>query len=351
MAFPGTNGCVSIGSQIEPRLELAARAVLGYGSASLNCERKPHMKVGILGTGAVGSACALALVSRGSAREIVLVNKTRKRAEAVAADIRYGAVLSPPVEIYAGDYQDLAGATLIMITAGVNEKTGGATDRNDPAGRLRLLAANAQIYHDIIPKTVQAAPDAILLIVTDPPDALADTARRLAKHDRVLSTGTFLDSLRFRTQIAAHFNVAPASVEAQVLGEHGTSQVFAWSSARIAGVPILMEIERRGINPEEFKSAVERDVRYANITIIEGNDASQYGIGIASARIAEAVLRDERTAIPIGSYHPRYGITLSLPSVVGRTGVVEVLEPDLSADESEALRRSVEALKKAEAAQ
>jgi L-lactate dehydrogenase len=306
------------------------------------------MKVGIVGTGAVGSACALALTLRGSARELVLVNKTRKRAEAVATDIRYGAMLAPPVNIYAGDYADLAGATLIMITAGVNEKTGGATDRNDPAGRLKLLAANAQIYQDIIPKVMQAAPQAILVIVTDPPDPLADIARRLAKHDRILSTGTFLDSLRFRTQLARHFNVAPTSVEAQVLGEHGTSQVFVWSSASLAGVPILREIERRGLDPEEFKNAIEREVRFANITIIEGNDASQYGIGIVSARIAEAVLRDERIVIPIGSYHSRYGITLSLPSVIGRMGVVEVFEPDLSAEESQALRRSAEALKKAE---
>jgi L-lactate dehydrogenase len=304
------------------------------------------MKVGIVGTGAVGSACALALVLRGSAREIVLVNKTRKRAEAVATDIRYGAMLSPPVNIYAGDYQDLAGAALIMITAGVNEKTGGATDRNDPAGRLRLFVANAQIYQDIIPKAVQIAPEAVLLIVTDPPDPLADIARRLAKHDRVLSTGTFLDSLRFRTRLARHFNLAPSSVEAQVLGEHGTSQVFLWSSARIAGIPVLKEIERRGLSPEEFRSRVEREVRYANITIIEGNDASQYGIGIVSARIAEAVLLDERIAIPIGSHHPAYGVTLSLPSVIGRKGVVEVLEPDLSANESLALQRSAEALKK-----
>jgi L-lactate dehydrogenase len=308
------------------------------------------MKAGIVGTGAVGAACALALVLRGSAREVVLVNKTRKRAEAVATDIRYGAVLSPAVNIYAGDYQDLNGAGLIMVTAGVNEKTGGATDRNDPAGRLRLFAANAQIFGEIIPAVVKAAPEAILLIVTDPPDPLADLARKLASHDRVLSTGTFLDSLRFRTHLAKHLDVAPSSVEAQILGEHGTSQVFLWSSARIAGVPVLTELERRGLNPSEFKNQIEREVRYANITIIEGNNASQYGIGIVSARIAEAVLRNERIAVPAGSYHPRYGVTFSLPTVIGREGVIEVLEPELSAEERHALARSAETLKKVQAA-
>lgn len=309
------------------------------------------MKVGIVGTGAVGSACALSLVLRGTAREIVLVNKTIKRAEAVATDIRYGAALSPAVNIYAGDYQALAGASLAMITAGVNEKSGGATDRSDPAGRLRLFATNAEIYRDIIPKVVQAAPQAVLLIVTDPPDPLADVARKLANHDRVLSTGTFLDSLRFRTQLAKHFDVAPSSVEAQVLGEHGTSQVFLWSSARIAGVPVSKVVARRGLDFEEFKSLIEREVRYANIAIIEGNDASQYGIGIVSARIAEAVLRDERIAIPIGSYHPTYGVTFSLPSVVGCSGVMAVLEPELSDGERMALDRGIETLKKAEAEQ
>jgi L-lactate dehydrogenase len=309
------------------------------------------MKVGIVGTGAVGSACALAMVLRGSTRKLVLVNKTRKRAEAIATDMRYGAALSPLLDIQDGDYPDLAGAGLVMITAGVNEKTGGATDRNDPTGRLKLLNTNAQLYRDIIPKIVSAAPDSVLLVVTDPPDPLVDVARALAKHDRVLSTGTFLDSLRFRTHLAKHFGVAPSSVDAQVLGEHGTSQVFLWSSARIAGVPVLREIARRGLNPEEFRDRIEREVRYANITIIEGNDASQYGIGMVSARIAEAVLRDERVAIPIGSYHPRYGVTFSLPSVVGRMGVSEVLEPDLSEDERRALERGAEVLKKVQSDQ
>jgi L-lactate dehydrogenase len=307
------------------------------------------MKIGIVGTGAVGSNCALTLALRGSAREIVLVNKTKKRAEAVATDIRYGAALTFAVNIDAGDYQDLAGAALIMITAGVNEKSGGATDRNDPAGRLKLFAANSQIFAEVIPAVVKASPDAILLIVTDPPDPLADVARKLAGHNRVLSTGTFLDSLRFRTHLAKHFHVAPPSIEAQVLGEHGTSQVFLWSSARIAGVPVLKELGRRGLNPDDFKSQIEREVRYANITIIEGNNASQYGIGIVSVRIAEAVLRDESIAVPVGSYHPRFGVTLSLPTVIGRKGVIEVLEPELSADERQALERSAEALKKVQA--
>jgi L-lactate dehydrogenase len=307
------------------------------------------MKVGIIGAGAVGSACALALVLRGCARNTVLVDRTRSRAKAVATDIRYGAPLSPLTNIDDGDYQDLAGASLIMITAGVNEKTGGATDRNDPSGRLKLLDTNARIYKDVVPRIVQAAPDAVLLVVTDPPDPLADLARALARHDRVLSTGTFLDSIRFRVHVAERLGVSPNSVEAQVLGEHGTSQVYLWSSARVAGVALLDALAQRNLPVEHFHQSIEQDVRFANISIIEGNNASQFGIGMVSARIAEIMLRDERAVIPVGCFNAKYGATISLPSILGRGGVAQILEPEMSEDEQSALRRSAEILQKAAA--
>jgi L-lactate dehydrogenase len=305
------------------------------------------MKLGIVGTGNVGCAIALAAVTRGSAREIVLVNRTRKTAEAVATDIRYGTPLSPKTDIRSGDYDALSGAGVVLITSGVNEKTGGATDRNDPHGRLRLLQKNAKIYRDIVPQIVRAAAEAVLVAVTDPPDPLADVAREAAGHDRVLSTGTFLDSLRFRVHLGKHFGVDPAYVEAQVIGDHGTAQVFLWSSARVAGVPVTALLEERGEKLDEVRARLESEVRYANITIIEGHDASQYGIGIVSARIAEMVLRDERAAIAIGSYHRAFGVTLSLPTVVGRTGVVAVLQPDLAPDERSGLKKSAEFLRTA----
>jgi L-lactate dehydrogenase len=306
------------------------------------------MKIGIVGAGKVGSACALAAVVRGSARKIVIVDRTRKRAKAVATDLRYGSPLCPKTEVVDGDYDDLADAALVMITAGINEKAGGATDRNDPEGRLRLLNTNAEIYREIVPRIVAASPHAVILVVTDPPDPLADIARNSAGHDRILSTGTFLDSLRFRVHLAQHFEVDANQVEAQVVGEHGVSQVFLWSSARIAGVPIGALIKERGEGLEKVREQVESSVRYANITIIEGNDASQFGIGIVSARIAEIVLRDERAVLPIGSYNDRFGVTLSLPSIVGRSGVVRILEPEMSPEEQQALTRSAASLKKSE---
>jgi L-lactate dehydrogenase len=305
------------------------------------------VKLGIIGTGQVGCAIALAAVTRGSAREVVLVNRTRKTAEAVATDIRYGAPLCPKVDIRDAGYDALDDAGVVLITAGVNEKTGGATNRNDPQGRLKLLDKNAAIYRDIVPQIVRAAPKAVLVAVTDPPDPLADIARGVAGHDRVLSTGTFIDSLRFRVHLGRHFGVNPADVEAQVIGDHGTSQVFLWSSARIAGVPLTVRLKERSEKLDDVRAQLERDVRYANITIIEGHDASQYGIGIVSARIAEMVLRDERAAIPIGSYQRRFGVTLSLPSVVGAAGVVSVMQPDLSADEQSGLEKSAASLRNA----
>jgi len=305
------------------------------------------MKVGIIGVGAVGSACAIALMQRGSAREIVLVDKTRARARAVALDMRYGAPVSPTVDVRDGSYDDLNGADLVLITAGVNEKTGGATDRSDPEGRLKLLDANVSIYQEIVPQVVTAAPEALLVIVTDPPDPLADLTRHLAGHDRVISTGTVIDSLRFRVHLADRLGLNPASVEAMAIGEHGTSEVLLWSSATVAGLPIQDACQQCGEPFEKVREAVERDVRFANITIVEGNNASQYGIGIVCARVTEAVVRDERSILPVASYQPAYGVTLALPSVVGRSGIIRVLTPPMSADERALLQRSAERLQAA----
>ncbi len=305
------------------------------------------MKVGIIGVGAVGSACAIALMQRGSAREIVLVDRTRARARAVALDMRYGAPVSPTADVRDGSYDDLKGADLVLITAGVNEKSGGATDRSDAEGRLKLLDANVSIYQEIVPQVVTAAPEALVVIVTDPPDPLADLTRHLAGHDRVISTGTVIDSLRFRVHLADRLGLNPASVEAMAIGEHGTSEVLLWSSATVAGLPIQEACQQCGEPFEKVREAVERDVRYANITIIEGNNASQYGIGIVCARVTEAVLRDERSIFPVASYQPAYGVTLALPSVVGRGGIIRVLTPPMSADERALLQRSAERLQAA----
>jgi L-lactate dehydrogenase len=303
------------------------------------------MKLGIVGVGAVGAATAMAVTLRARARELVLIDKDHARAKAVATDMHYGVPLSPLVSISDGDYADLADAGLVIVAAGINEKAGGATDRNDPAGRLRLLDTNAKIFADIVPRVVKVAPGAVIVIATNPPEPLVEITRRLAGHDRVLSTSTYLDSLRFRVHLAERLGVSPACVDANVVGEHGTSSVFVWSSARINGVRVSDLLAKHNIAAEAFHQSVEQSVRFANITIIEGIGASQYGIGMVAARVAEVVLRDERAVFPVGSHNPCYGVALSLPSVVGRHGVSEILWPEMSADELRALERSAERLK------
>lgn len=300
------------------------------------------MKVGVIGAGGVGTACLMALIMRGCAREIIVIDKDQNRAKGVASDMQYGTTVTQRVSIRAGNYPDLAEADLVMITAGINEKTGGATDRGDTSGRLKLLSTNATIYQDIVPKLVATAPQAVILVVSDPPDPLAQLAQQLANHNRVLSTGTFLDSMRFRWHLANHFKISPDSVEANVVGEHGVTEVFLWSTATICGIPL-----RNLAFDQKMCEQMEHDIRYANISIIEGIGASQYGIGMICARLAEIVLRDEQAVIPIGSYQPRYGTTLSLPSIVGKQGVIKVLEPTLSSNEQEGLQKSADALKKA----
>jgi L-lactate dehydrogenase len=305
------------------------------------------MKVAIIGVGAVGAATTMAITLRARAREVILVDRDRVRAKAVATDMHYGVPLSPLVSLADGDYGDLAGTRLAIIAAGVNEKAGGATDRNDPAGRLRLLEPNVKVFEDIVPRLVRAAPESVILVATDPPEPLVDITRHLAGHERVLGTSTYLDSLRFRVHLAQRLGVSPACVDAYVIGEHGTSSVFLWSSARIGGMRVHDLLVQRGSALDEFRHEVERDVRYANITIIEGIGASQYGIGMVAGRVAEVVLRDERAVFPVGAHNSRYGVALSLPSVVGNAGVCEVLWPEMSSEETRALERSVDTLKSA----
>jgi L-lactate dehydrogenase len=317
------------------------------GRMRLSTLKGVEMKVGVIGIGSVGTACAMSLLQRGCAEEIVLVNRDEKRATSVATDMRYGVPVLSPVNIRQGSYDDLTGADLVMITAGVNEKNGGATDKSDPEGRLRLLDANVQVYRDIVPQVVRAAPQAVLMIVTDPPDPLADLTRALAGHDRVFSAGTVIDTLRFRTHVADRLNVNAESVYALVIGEHGTSEVFLWSSVRIGGLSFDQACAKAGLHTDTVRQGIEDDVRFANITIIEGNNASQYGIGIVCARLAQAVLRDEKMVYPVANYHSDYGLTLSLPSVLGRAGVTQSFLPEMSDTEHTQFLHCVEQLKAA----
>jgi L-lactate dehydrogenase len=305
------------------------------------------MKAGIIGRGAVGRAAALAILQRGSATELILVNRNHKVSQAVALDLVYGAPLSGSTRIRAGDYGALHGAGIVVVAAGMNEHAGGATDRQDPAGRLRLLDQNIRVMQDVIPPLLAAAPEAVVLIATDPPDPLTDVVRALAPRVKVFSTGTLLDSLRFRVHLADALAVSPRTIRADVFGEHGKSAVLHWSGAAVAGVPWNDALAERRIDFHAVKARVDDSVRHANINIIEGIGASQYGIGIVVARLIEAVVRDEKLVVPVGVHHEEHGVTFSLPSVVGAAGVESVLAPRLNSEEHEALARSIATLRKA----
>lgn len=305
------------------------------------------MKVGIIGAGSVGAACAVAMLIRGSCDHIVINDINEEKAKGLANDLSHGEPLGPATRIEEGPISQFSDARIVIITAGINEAAGNAVDRGDKRGRLLLLPKNTEIYKDIVPKIEEHARAAVILVVTDPPDPLADVVRLLMKDARVISSGTFLDSLRFRLQIARRLGCNPASVDAAVIGEHGTSQVYVWSAARVAGVKVLDLVEKRKLDPAEFRREVEEAVKFANIEIIEGTGASRHGIGIVTARLAEAILRNERLVAPVGWFRPEYDITLSLPSVIDASGVAEVLSPTLNKDESRALAASAETLREA----
>ncbi len=302
------------------------------------------MKVGIIGAGFVGTACAKAMLLRGSCHEIVLLDIDERRAQGVSIDLSHGEVLCSPTRISSGNYDNLKDSSVIVITAGINEQAGEAIDRNDNLGRLRLLPDNALIYKEIIPNIVRVVPNAPILVVTDPPDPLADVAREITASNQIISAGTFLDTLRFKIQIAKRLNCHPSSVDAMVIGEHGTSQVYVWSSARVGGELVLDLVTQNGWDISQFMLEIEKSVKYANIEIIEGTGASQHGIGIVVSRIIEAILRDEGLVIPIGIYNPDYSVTLSLPSVIDKNGVSKIIKPTLSDEENIALKKSASSI-------
>ncbi len=306
------------------------------------------MKIGIIGTGAVGAATVGNLIQAGGVNpEIVLIDQDEKKAIGLAEDFSYAAALDSLATIRAGVYDDLRGADLVVVTAGVNEKAGGATDRKDPKGRRRLIPVNARVYADIVPRVQATAPSTTLLVITDPPDPLAALARHLAPDLHILSAGTVIDTLRFRYRIARELGVHARGIDANVLGEHGTSSVYLWSSARVGGMRVLDLLAQRGDDPAEAQKRITDSVAYSNISIIEGIGASQYGIGAVTARIAEAVVRDEHAILPVAAHHEEYGTTISLPSVIGRKGVERVICPELSDEERKGLEESAQVLRDA----
>lgn len=300
-------------------------------------------RIGIVGVGMVGSAAGYALALMGVAGEIVLVDRSPALAQAQAEDISHAVPFASATRVIAGDYEALAGADLVILAAGVSQKPGET--------RLALLSRNAEVFAEVIGAVRRVAPDAILLIATNPVDIMTDIATRLSglPPGRVIGSGTILDSARFRSLLGQHLHVSPQSIHGYVLGEHGDSEVLAWSSAQAGSVPIRAAAAQMGAAiTDEVVARIDAGVRRAAYRIIEGKGATWYGIGAGLARIARAILRDEQAVLSVSILTPEVvgvrGGTLSLPRAVGRSGVTADLMPDLDGAETEALRRSAQML-------
>lgn len=301
------------------------------------------MKAGIIGAGMVGSAAAYALALRGGASEVVLVDRNAALARAQAEDIAHAVPFAHPCQIHAGGYDALAGAAVVILAAGVAQKPG--------ESRLSLLARNAQVFAEVTGAVRDAAPDALLLVATNPVDVMTDVARRVSglPAARVIGSGTILDSARFRALLGDHLGIAAQSVHAYVLGEHGDSEVLGWSSARAGAVPLAGFADQMGAPlTADVRARIDDAVRRAAYRIIEGKGATWYGIGAGLARIVQAIRDDQRAVLSVSATTPEIqgvaDVALSLPRVIGRAGVIATLLPDLDADEATALRASAELL-------
>jgi L-lactate dehydrogenase len=305
------------------------------------------MKIGIVGSGMVGSTSAFALVMNGVGREIVLVDRTRARAEAEAQDILHAVPFAHPLSVRAGDYTDLPGCRVVVIAAGVSIVPGET--------RLQILQRNAAVFEQVVPSILQHAGDAILVVVSNPVDVMTHLAAHFAARfgvpsTRVIGSGTMIDTARFRALLASRFGVDAQHVHAYVIGEHGDSEVLTWSLATIAGIPLKEFARIRGLATitDTEKRQIDQQVRRAGYEILAGKGATYYGIGSAVARVVYVLLNDQRAVLTICSRIQGAGcdgVTLGLPHLVGGHGAMGAIPLPLEAIEQEALERSASILR------
>lgn len=301
-------------------------------------------KVAIIGLGFVGSASAFALMQSGLFSEMVLVNRDKSKAEGEALDISHGLPFAKPMKIYAGTYDDIKDAAVIVVTSGAGQQPGET--------RLDLVKKNVAVYRTIIPEIAKRNCEGILLIVSNPVDILTSVAVKLSgfPENRVFGSGTVLDTARLKTLLGEHLDVDSRSVHAFIIGEHGDSEIAAWSSANVSGVPLHSFCEMRGyFEHEKAMREIAEGVKNSAYEIIEKKRATYYGIAMSVKRICEAIVRDEKSILPVSSIqHGRYGIdgvALSMPAVVGKNGIETHVPIELDENEQAALRHSAETLK------
>ena len=302
-------------------------------------------KAAIIGCGFVGASSAFSLVQKGLFSELVLIDANHAKAEGEAMDLSHGRPFTSPMKIYAGTYDDISDCSLIIITAGANQKPGET--------RLDLVHKNIAIFKSIIPEITKRNFEGILLIVANPVDILTYAALKISGYpkERVLGSGTVLDSARFRYLLSEHLNVDSRSVHAYIIGEHGDSELAVWSSANVSGIGINDFCELRGhYEHDEAMDRIYRIVRDSAYEIIERKGATYYGVAMAVSRIAESIIRNEHSVLPVSSLmEGEYGLTdlcISVPTIVSAKGAEQVLEIPLSQEEKEKLLKSAAELKK-----
>jgi L-lactate dehydrogenase len=312
----------------------------------VNPTNQPRSRVAIVGAGAVGSTIAYAILLKGLVREIVLIDINHSKAEAEARDLMHGSMFVPSVEVTTGSVRDCHGSKVVVITAGAKQKPG--------QSRLELAEANAKLFRALIPQIAAAAPDSLLLIVSNPVDVLTYASLRLAglPASRVMGSGTVLDTSRFRALLAQRLSVSVGNVHAYIIGEHGDSEVPLWSSAQIANIPVLSYSSPTAPRlTGGDREVIFQNVRDAAAQVIAAKGATNWAVGLAVGRILEAVLRDEQAVLTVSrllsDYHGIGDVCLSVASLVGGSGVGPALEVVYSASELAALRRSAELLRKA----
>ncbi len=307
----------------------------------LNCNKV--RKVVMIGCGFVGAACCFSIMQSGLFSEMVLIDSDKAKAEGEALDISHGVPFAKPIKIYAGDYDDIKDASLIIISAGANQKQGET--------RLDLVKKNISIFKSIIPEIKKRNYKGILLVVANPVDILTTVAIKLSgfSENKVLGSGTVLDTARLKNELGNHLNVDSRSVHAFIIGEHGDSEIAAWSSANVSGIPLNKFCEMRGhFNHEEATKRIADNVKNSAYEIIEKKKATYYGVAMAVKRICEAIVRDEKSILPISSMmHGEYGIegiSLSMPAIVGKDGVETHVPIQLSETETALLQKSARTL-------
>ena len=302
-------------------------------------------KAAVIGCGFVGSSIAFCLMQKQLFSEMVLIDANVKKAEGEAMDLGHGLPYTSPMNIYAGTYDDIADCALIIITAGVNQKP--------DETRLDLIDKNVEIFKDIIPRISRTNCEGILLVVSNPVDVLTYTAYKLSGFpaNRVIGSGTVLDTARLKYLLGRHLSVDSRSVHAVIIGEHGDSELAVWSGANVSGVPLHDFCELRGhYDHEGAMKRIYEDVRDSAYAIIEKKGATYYGIAMAVSRIASAIIRNEHSIMPVsalldGQYGGLEDLCLSVPSVVGKNGLEKVLDIPLDAAEQDALFSSAARIK------